>query len=159
MSIRHNSAPFHGKPVNRLHQVLLAGQTATHSKDKWAHNPREGWIQKAVDSHTSDVEDMLKRSEFYSRYDPNDTEWNKALEILRDWKNNLPREEGQSTLDWLRGQLKSAEKAEDSLADWYGVRNSTINLLIRSFTEIIKYFEKEVNRPRLQRHNATILPE
>jgi hypothetical protein len=142
MSIRRKEPSAQVKPTNnRLDTVLRAG-TVTNglndTDDDMTETSIESWGRFALSK--------IKKTDFYYRSNANNPLWNKALQIIKEWKDNLPRNGSrQSANEWLQFQVKSAKMAEDALESWYGVRDSNVNSLIDAFKNLVDFYMESMS--------------
>ena len=141
MSIRRKELSTQVKPTNnRLDTVLRAG-TVTNGPYNPLLDTDDEMTDTSIEIWGMFALSKIKKTDFYSRADADNPLWNKALEIIKKWKDNLPRNGSrQSAKEWLQFQVKSARMAEDALGKWYGVRDSNINSLIDAFKSLVGFY-------------------
>lgn len=137
MSVRRKDPVPQHSPESRLSAVLRAGQTG-------GLGPDEELTDMTIDLWIFGAELKIKKTAFYTREDPDNEKWNKALEIIRDWKRNLPRVPRQSEADWLKAQVKSANMAKDAIEMWYGVRDPPTKSLFDAFKNLVPFYMEKM---------------
>lgn len=144
MSVRRREPVAQPAPESRLQAVLRAGKTAGPYNPLL--DPDDEMTDISIDIWILGAESKVNETAFYTREDPSNAKWNKALEIIRDWKRNLPRTPRQSVTNWLKAQIRSANMAQDAIEMWYGVRDPPTKSLFDAFENLASFYKEQMPR-------------